>query len=294
MYYLDFNFLTVCLIFYIYCFLGWCFESTYVSLKSKKWVNRGFMKGPFLPIYGTGAVTILYVTVPVMFSPFLVYIVSVLAATVLELLTGIAMEKMFRVKYWDYSSDFMNYKGYICLKSSITWGFMGLLVTYIINEPIANFINSVSTLFLIVITAFISVLFVYDFVVSFREAYDLRSMILNNEKLMKELNELKVNIAVAVGGASYKKEEFVEEVKEKIETALSYTEIDDYILEKLEELKKLEIEDYINAWKEKTNALKERVENVDLKKISILKRNPTAKSRLGFVREVREFWVRRK
>ena len=252
------------------------------------------MKGPFLPIYGTGAVTILYVTVPVMFSPFLVYIVSVLAATVLELLTGIAMEKMFRVKYWDYSSDFMNYKGYICLKSSITWGFMGLLVTYIINEPIANFINSVSTLFLIVITAFISVLFVYDFVVSFREAYDLRSMILNNEKLMKELNELKVNIAVAVGGASYKKEEFVEEVKEKIETALSYTEIDDYILEKLEELKKLEIEDYINAWKEKTNALKERVENVDLKKISILKRNPTAKSRLGFVREVREFWVRRK
>lgn len=294
MYYLDFNFLTVCLIFYIYCFLGWCFESTYVSLKSKKWVNRGFMKGPFLPIYGTGAVTILYVTVPVMFSPFFVYIVSVLAATVLELLTGIAMEKMFRVKYWDYSSDFMNYKGYICLKSSITWGFMGLLVTYIINEPIANFINSVSTLFLIVITAFISVLFVYDFVVSFREAYDLRSMILNNEKLMKELNELKVNIAVAVGGASYKKEEFVEEVKEKIETALSYTEIDDYILEKLEDLKKLEIEDYINAWKEKTNALKERVENVDLKKISILKRNPTAKSRLGFVREVREFWVRRK
>ncbi len=252
------------------------------------------MKGPFLPIYGTGAVIILYVTVPVMFNPILVYVVSVLAATVLELLTGIAMEKMFKVKYWDYSNNFMNYKGYICLKSSITWGFMGLLVTYIINEPIANFINFVSTVFIAVVAVIITVVFVYDFVVSFREAYDLRSLITDNEKLMKEINEIKVNIAVAVGDANYKKDELVAEVKEKIETALSYTEIDDFILEKLEELKKLEIEDYINAWKEKTNALKERIENVDLKKISILKRNPTAKSRLGFVREVREFWVRRK
>lgn len=290
MYNLDFNILTFCLIFYIYCFLGWCFESTYVSLKNgKRWVNRGFMKGPFLPIYGSGAVIILFVTVPVMFSPLLVYVMSVFAATALELITGMVMEKLFKIKYWDYSNNFLNYKGYICLESSIAWGFMGLLVTYIINEPIANFINSVSTVYLAGITVIITALFVYDFVVSFREAYDLRSMILDNEKLMKEINEIKVNIAVAVGDANYKKDELVAEIKEKIDTALSYTEIDDYILEKIEELKKLEIADYIELWKEKSNALKERIENVDLKKIAILKRNPTAKSRFGFVREIREF-----
>ncbi len=290
MYNLDFNILTFCLIFYIYCFLGWCFESTYVSLKNgKRWVNRGFMKGPFLPIYGSGAVIILFVTVPVMFSPLLVYVMSVFAATALELITGMVMEKLFKIKYWDYSNNFLNYKGYICLESSIAWGFMGLLVTYIINEPIANFINSVNTVYLAGITVIITALFVYDFVVSFREAYDLRSMILDNEKLMKEINEIKVNIAVAVGDANYKKDELVAEIKEKIDTALSYTEIDDYILEKIEELKKLEIADYIELWKEKSNALKERIENVDLKKIAILKRNPTAKSRFGFVREIREF-----
>lgn len=290
MYNLDFNILTLCLIFYIYCFLGWGFESIYVSLKTrKKWVNRGFMKGPFLPIYGSGAVIILFVTIPVMFSPLLVYVMSVFAATVLELITGIVMEKLFKVKYWDYSNNFLNYKGYICLKSSIAWGFMGLFVTYVINEPIANFINSVSTVFLAVAAVIITVVFVYDFVVSFKEAYDLRSIILDNEKLMKEINELKVNIAVAVGDANYKKDELVAEVREKIDTALSYTEIDDFILEKIEELKKLEIADYIELWKEKTNALKERIENVDLKKIAILKRNPTAKSRFGFVREIREF-----
>lgn len=294
MYNLNLNILTVCLIFYIYCFLGWCFESSYVSLKNKKFVNRGFMKGPFLPIYGTGAVTILIVTIPVMFSPFLVYIVSVLTATVLELLTGIAMERMFKVKYWDYSSNFMNYKGYICVKSSITWGFMGLLITYIVNEPVAKFINSVSIVFIGILVGVISVIFLCDFVVSFREAYSLREMIMNNEKLMKEFNELKVNIAVAVGEASDRRANVMAEIKEKIDTALSYTEIDDYIIEKIEELKKLEIDDYINLWKEKADALKERIENVDIKQVAILKRNPTAKSRLGFVREVRESLRRRK
>lgn len=294
MYNLDYNLLTFCLIFYVYCFLGWCFESIYVSLNSKKWVNRGFMKGPFLPIYGSGAVIILFATIPVMFSPLLVYVMSVFAATVLELITGIVMEKLFKVKYWDYSNNFLNYKGYICLKSSIAWGFMGLLVTYVINEPVAGFINSVDKILLGVLVGVISVIFVYDFVVSFREAYNLRDMIMSNEKLMKELNELKVNIAVAVGEASDRRDDVLEEIKEKIDTALSYTEIDDYILDKFEELKKLEIDDYFELWKEKTDALKARIEKLDLKKIAILKRNPTARSKRGFEREIREFLRKRR
>lgn len=252
------------------------------------------MKGPFLPIYGSGAVIILFATIPVMFSPLLVYVMSVFAATVLELITGIVMEKLFKVKYWDYSNNFLNYKGYICLKSSIAWGFMGLLVTYVINEPVAGFINSVDKILLGVLVGVISVIFVYDFVVSFREAYNLRDMIMSNEKLMKELNELKVNIAVAVGEASDRRDDVLEEIKEKIDTALSYTEIDDYILDKFEELKKLEIDDYFELWKEKTDALKARIEKLDLKKIAILKRNPTARSKRGFEREIREFLRKRR
>lgn len=252
------------------------------------------MKGPFLPIYGSGAVIILFATMPIMFSPILVYIAGVIAATVLELVTGIIMEGLFKVKYWDYSKNFMNYKGYICLKSSLTWGFMGLLVTYIINEPIAGFINDITIEIQTVIVALITVVFLYDFVVSFREAYNLREIVLNNERLMKELNEVRVNIAVAVSEASEKKDEFAEDIKEKIEAALSYTEIDDIILEKLEELKKLEVEDYIKLWKEKIDFLKAGIEKLDLKKISILKRNPTARSKRGIEREIIEFVKRRK
>ena len=294
MYTLDYNILTFFMIFYIYCFLGWCFESTYVSINSKKWVNRGFMKGPFLPIYGAGAVIILFVTIPAMSNPFLVYILSVISATVLEYFTGIAMEKLFKVRYWDYTKDFLNYKGYICLKSSITWGFMGLLITYIVNEPIARFIDSLSSIRILIVVIILTIIFVTDFVQSFKAAYILREIIMNNERLMKELNELKVNIAVAVGEADNMKDEIVAGIKEKIETARSYTEIDDYILARFEELKKLEIEDYILKWKEKADLLKKRIESVDRGKFAILKRNPNAKSKLGFVREVRAFYRKNK
>lgn len=67
--------------FYIYCFLGWCFESTYVSLHQKKWVNRGFMRGPFLPLYGSGAVIMLFVTIPVRDNIFLTFLFGAIGAT---------------------------------------------------------------------------------------------------------------------------------------------------------------------------------------------------------------------
>lgn len=295
MYKLDLNILTFFLIFYIYCFMGWCFESLYVSAKSKKWVNRGFMKGPFLPIYGCGAVIILFSTIPVMSSPVLVYILSFIAATVLELATGMVMEKLFKVKYWDYSGNFMNYKGYICIKSSITWGFMGMLVTYIINEPVAKFIDSLNVWISALIVVILTVIFVFDFVKSFKDAYDMREIIMSSERLMNDLKEIKIQIAEAIeekkGQASEKRDEVVADIKEKISTALSYTEIDELIIEKIEDFKKLDMEDYVNAWKEKAGAMKEKIAALDINKIAFLRRNPSAKSRIG--REIREFMKKR-
>lgn len=252
------------------------------------------MKGPVLPIYGAGAVIILFVTMPFMENPFLVYIFSFLAATVLELVTGIVMETLFKVRYWDYTKNFMNYKGYICIKSSITWGFMGVFITYVVNEPVASFIDSLSRLITSLVVAVCTVIFALDFVQSFRAAYNLREMILNNERLIKELNELKINIAVAVTQAENVKEEVVAGIKYKIDTALSYTEIDDYILDRIEEFKKLDVDDYILQWKEKANLLKSRIEMLDKSKIAMLKRNPSAKSKFGFLKEAIEFYRRNK
>lgn len=294
MYQLDLNILTFFLIFYIYCFMGWCFESLYVSVKTKKWVNRGFMKGPFLPIYGFGAVIILFSTIPVMSNPVLVYIFSFISATVLEFATGLVMEKFFKVKYWDYSGNFMNYKGYICIKSSIAWGFMGMLITYVINEPVAKFIDSLDFIISAFIVAILTAVFMFDFVRSFKAACNMREIIMNSTKLMNELNEIKMQIIDSIEDrkehANEKRNEAAAEIKEKIINALSYAEIDDLILEKLEDFKKLDMEEYVNVWKEKAENMKEKFSAFNIKKTAIIKRNPSAK--LG--NEIKEFMKKRK
>ena len=99
------------LFFYIYCFFGWCIESAYVSIHKKKFVNRGFMRGPFLPLYGSGAVMMLFVTIPVRDSLVLTYIFGAIGATILEYITGACMEALFKVRYWDYSHKPFNIHG---------------------------------------------------------------------------------------------------------------------------------------------------------------------------------------
>ena len=107
------------LFFYIYCFFGWIIESTYVSVCTGNWVNRGFMRGPVIPIYGTGAVIVLFAVIPFRTSPILVFIVGTVAASILEFVTGFVMERIYKVRYWDYSDKPFNVCGYICLFNSL-------------------------------------------------------------------------------------------------------------------------------------------------------------------------------
>ena len=121
------------LLFFFYCFCGWVWESCYVSAKQRHWVNRGFLHGPLLPIYGSGAIIILFATLPVADNFWLVYFLGMLAATALEYVVGAVMEQLFKVRYWDYSSQPFQLHGYICLSSSIAWGFLTILMLSLIH-----------------------------------------------------------------------------------------------------------------------------------------------------------------
>ena len=129
--------------FYFYCFFGWCFESTYVSIKSRKLVNRGFMRGPFLPLYGSGAIMMLVVSMPFQDNLVMVYIAGCIGATVLEYVTGVTMEALFKVRYWDYSKNKFNFQGHICLGSSLAWGGLTILMTEVIHKPIEHLVLSI-------------------------------------------------------------------------------------------------------------------------------------------------------
>lgn len=178
------------LFFFIYCFLGWCWESCYVSAKKRQWVNRGFMKGPFLPIYGFGALSVLIATLPVRPFPVLVFIFGMIGATALELVTGICMEKLFHVRYWDYSNQKFNFKGHICLTSSIAWGAFSLAMIYGFHKPIEKLVLSIPFVWLDILTTVLTVIVAADFAISFKTAMELRAILDSMERIKDEMKRL--------------------------------------------------------------------------------------------------------
>jgi uncharacterized membrane protein len=140
----TYSFIQWLLFFYIYCFLGWIIESTIVSFSEKKLVNRGYINGPFLPIYGFGAIAVLFVTLPIKNNIFLIYIFGMVSATLLEYFTGWLMETTLKMKYWDYTTDKFNLNGRICLRSSLFWGVLSLTLTLLIHNPIEYLVFKVS------------------------------------------------------------------------------------------------------------------------------------------------------
>ena len=192
------------LLFFFYCFCGWVWESCYVSAKQRHWVNRGFLHGPLLPIYGSGAIIILFVTLPVADNLWLVYVLGMLAATLLEYVVGAVMEQLFKVRYWDYSDKKFNINGYICLGSSIAWGFLTIFMTEVIHKPIADFVTSLNPIVEFTFIAVISVLFVYDTVRSTKEALDLARVLESMTKLKTEAEELQIQLALLKAETSEK------------------------------------------------------------------------------------------
>ena len=165
------------LLFFFYCFCGWVWESCYVSVCQRRWVNRGFLRGPLLPIYGSGAIIILFVTLPVAGNLWLVWLLGMLAATALEYVTGAAMEALFKVRYWDYSKQKFNLNGHICLSSSIAWGFFSILLVKFIHPPIGRLLTDVPSWLVDPLALVLTAVFTVDVVQSVQAALDLREML---------------------------------------------------------------------------------------------------------------------
>lgn len=186
------------LLFFIYCLLGWIWETCYVSLRKRKWVNRGFLYGPWLPIYGSGAIAILFVTLPVQTNPVLVFFLGMITATALEYATGAAMEKLFHMRYWDYSSQPLNVNGHICFHVSLAWGFFSLLMVRVIHPPIDRLISGIPAGIADIVTLVLAVSFAVDATSSVRAALDMKSLLAKLEDSKELLQQAEVSLHSAM------------------------------------------------------------------------------------------------
>lgn len=258
------------LYFFIYCFIGWIWETSYVSLKSGHFENRGFMNGPFLPIYGSGAIIMLFVSLPVKNSVILVFIFGSIAATLLELFTGMAMESLFHVRYWDYSYRKIQYKGHICLVSSIAWGFFSCLLVYFIHKPIEGLVLSIDEGIGQLIAIIVTICATADFATSFKTALELKNMLITAEDIKKQIEKLERRAEIVEVFIADSAEKASEDLREHISD----------IIEKIsgsKEEAKAELNRILAERNEKVSAFKLRIsENKSVS--ALLKRNPDAVS----------------
>ncbi len=182
------------LFFFIYSFIGWIWESCYVSVRKHRWVNRGFLHGPLLPIYGSGALVILISTIGIRENPYLVFLVGMAAATVLEYVTGAVMERVFHVRYWDYSRQKLNVNGYICASSSLCWGFFSVLLVRVVHVPVERAVLDIPMVITDAAALTLTLVTSVDLTQSFNEAMDLKHILAQLEESKEQIRKMQEKI----------------------------------------------------------------------------------------------------
>lgn len=174
--------------FIIYSFIGYIWEVLCVLILQRKLVNRGFLYGPCIPLYGISAIVILYFTSSIT-NPVILFIVGMISASLLELLTGILMLKIFKVRYWDYSVEFLNFKGYICLKASIVWGIFSVFLSKTLHPVLYSFLTKLNVFNNHVMLYIFIFVFTVDVTLSIKNAYDFKTLL---EKLKEDNNNNRI------------------------------------------------------------------------------------------------------
>ena len=129
------------LLFFVYGFLGWCTEVAFAAFKSGRFVNRVFLNGPICPIYGFGLIGVVLLLAPLKGNLWLLFVGSCVITTLIELVTGFQLEKLFHAKWWDYSGMPLNIGGYVCLLFSLIWGVACMAIVLWVHPPIYGLVH---------------------------------------------------------------------------------------------------------------------------------------------------------
>lgn len=169
--------------FFLFSIIGWMVESIYMSFCNKKITNRGFMTGPFCPIYGVGATLGYIILHPLAQNWVMLYIVGAALATVFEFLVARLMMKLFGEVWWDYNEKFCNYKGVVCLESTLAWGLYAVIIITFLFDKVMSFVDRWPFEWGIKIIALICVMAAIDF------GYHFAMSVRINEETREEISD---------------------------------------------------------------------------------------------------------
>ncbi|MGN1443483.1 MAG: putative ABC transporter permease [Acutalibacteraceae bacterium] len=208
------------IIFFFYSAVGWLIESTYCSIGEKRLINRGFLTGPMCPIYGTGALVMtICLYNPFADKPLYVFLLGMVICDFVEYITSFLMETLFHARWWDYTYEFANIKGRICLKHTLYWGIASIAFVYLVHPHVDAVISSFNPIILRYILIVILIIFVIDVIHAFRKALDVRNLLLKLNSMLDTTMTALNTVKNSITNAYMNMQDNVEKQNEKISGA---------------------------------------------------------------------------
>lgn len=230
------------LLFMIYSVLGWCMEVLGKLIQYKRFINRGFLIGPYCPIYGTGAILITFLLKKYIPDPFALFVMAILVCGTLEYLTSYIMEKVYHARWWDYSQRKFNINGRVCINTIIPFGLLGMFIMYVSNPFLLGAIEALPEITLNIISGVVFAIFILDNIVSTnvisyvgKTTKEIGKSLDNTEEITKKVKEILIGKSALYRRLlnAYPKIQTIKvKIKEKQE------EIKRQVKEQTEELKK--------------------------------------------------------
>mgnify|MGYP005808604949 CR=1 FL=1 len=225
--------------FFLYAFLGWCTEVCFAATVTGKFVNRGFLNGPWCPVYGFGAVIVLTCLEPLQDNLFLLFVGSVVLTSALEWITGFLLEKLFHQRWWDYSDEPFNLNGYICLRFSLAWGLACLFVVKLLHPTVLLLIRLIPHTLGMALLAILGVILLVDLIAT-------ASTIVRLNRRLSQIDEMAARIKDASNGLG---EGLAERVLDAAEKGADWREDLEEWVDKLAQ-KRETVSDGLDGWRD--------------------------------------------
>ncbi|MBP3444834.1 MAG: putative ABC transporter permease [Bacilli bacterium] len=186
------------LLFLIYSFIGWLIEVIGKLIEKHKFINRGFLIGPICPIYGHGCLLMILTLSRYKDNPLTLFICAIFICSLLEYFTSYFMEKIFKARWWDYSTKRFNLNGRICAETMIPFGILGTLVICVIN-PIFEYLLNLFNFETIKITAIVLfIIYIIDYTISLIIMFGFKGTLKTVEKdgteeITKKVKKILIN-----------------------------------------------------------------------------------------------------
>lgn len=185
----NYTVVSLCLLFLTFSFMGWLWEGALSTIDSGKFVNRGALFGPWLPIYGGGCVLVLIFLKKLRSKPILHFFSTIALCGVLEYFTGLSLEMMHGgKKWWDYSGYFLNINGRVCAEGLLVFGVLGSVIVYVIAPLLDSLIRRVPMKIIVPITVALMALFLVDDIHSIKHPNEGAGVSTDPEVAMTEYN----------------------------------------------------------------------------------------------------------